>query len=299
MKPLRHYSVPGTVGGAAPDLGMKEIEDSARDLTQPQLIVREALQNSHDARRDDINILDVSVVVVDRIDKKASDCLRDVVFADWPKDHGLGRKPRFGSTGAVTFRDEGTHGLTGPTDPGLAAPHGISARFRGFFHELGRDNSQAQGGGTHGIGRNALFALSARHLMAVFSHTSEGDVRFMAFSLLEAYDRGGRRYLGWHYWSNPDTPSAGAVPVEGSDALEIAQALGIVGDLETSTGTAIMILDPSPRDVSSEGGNSQSMEGLEAFVREMQRAAQDFALIPLRVDESLALSFELNGVRLD
>ena len=124
-------------------------------------------------------------------------------------------------------------------------------------------------------------------------------MRFMAFSLLEAYDLGGRRYLGWHYWSNPDTPSAGAVPVEGSDALEIAQALGIVGDLETSTGTAIMILDPSPRDVSSEGGNSQSMEGLEAFVREMQRAAQDFALIPLRVDESLALSFELNGVRLD
>lgn len=299
MRPLRHFSAPATVGGAAPDLGMKEIEDSARDLTQGQLVVREALQNSHDARRADVETLSFGVMAVERLDVEASACLRDVVFGEWPENHRLGNKPKFASIGAVTFWDQGTHGLTGPVDPGVATPEGESARFRGFFLELGRDSSQAQGGGTHGIGRNALFALSARHLMAVFSHSSAGDMRFMAFSLREAYDLRGRRYLGWHYWGDPEQTESGAIPVQGDAALAIAQRLGIARQLDAETGTAIMILDPSPRGSGDDEEESLATSGLERFMREMASAAKDFAVIPLQVDQSLDLVFELNGERLD
>ncbi len=288
---MHHFSAPAAVGMAAADLGMNEIEDS--NLKRPALVLREALQNSHDARRDECEVLGFHVAGFSRVAPSVVHCLNETVFADWPEQHGLDQRPQFEGMAAMIFADSGTHGLTGPV---LAsdAGSGVAPRYQSFFLQLGRNTVQDQGGGTHGIGRNALIALSRLQTLVVYTNTSDGNQRLMALRLHRGYELGGSRYPGWHYWGLDGSHAKHPLPLEGAEATEVAAELGLLSDLDHETGTAIMVLDPAlSRD--DEGPTDDVADSLQAFMTDMRRACDDFALIHLLVDRDLNVSFALDG----
>ncbi len=289
---MRHFSAPAAVGMAAADLGMNEIEDS--NLERPALVLREALQNSHDARCDEREVLGFHVAGFSRLAPSVVRCLNETVFADWPDQHELGPCPLFGEMAAMIIADSGTHGLTGPVLASASVGSGVAPRYQSFFLQLGRNTIQDQGGGTHGIGRNALIALSRLHTLVVYTHTSNGDERLMALRLHRAYELGGHRYPGWHYWGLDGSDANHPLPLEGAEATDVAAELGLLCDLDHETGTAIMILDP---DLSraDEVSTDDVADSLQAFMTDMRRACDDFALIHLLVDKDLNVSFALDG----
>ena len=237
------YQLEGGAGGDA----------ARRALGRPRLdelsvLVREAVQNSWDARRNPEKISS-SIEFTARLETVKIDefkALQHRVFRDHPKDHPLSEQLRPELTRLV-FEDRGTVGLGGPVFKTARNQTDEPRNFVRFFRDIGRDVYAPAGGGTYGYGKSVLFNASAAATVIV--HTRFENLRgtkherLMAMSLWHASKD--ETHTGRHWWGVRDADHPRSIaPASGAMARDLAQKIGFNGFESETTGTSIMILAP-------------------------------------------------------
>ena len=212
------------------------------------LLVREAVQNSWDARRDQRG------GVTFRIDLSALtdlqlDTLAQSVFADVPPSLPLTgvlegvERPR-----VLVLSDHGTIGLGGPTRADIPTPPGQPRDFIDFLRNVGHPPDRPMTGGTYGYGKAASYLASRGQTICVYTRWEGPDgfeSRFIAAALGGTYQAAGpeRELLTGRHWWGVERDGI-AEPVVGEEADEIGAALGLRVRSGNDTGTSIIVIAP-------------------------------------------------------
>jgi hypothetical protein len=234
-------------GGAGGDAARRAL--GRPRLDRLSVLVREAVQNSWDARRIS-GKRSSSIDFIARLENIAADelaALKSRVFTRHPKEHPLNEYLSRSGIDRLVFEDRGTVGLGGPVFKTRRDDPDESRNFVRFFRDIGRDPYAAAGGGTYGYGKSVFFNASAAATIIVYTRfeTPRGSLqeRLMAMSLWQASRD--ETHTGRHWWGvkDEDHPRSMA-PASGALARDIAEAIGFKGFDRESTGTSIMILGP-------------------------------------------------------
>ncbi|MES2187194.1 MAG: hypothetical protein V4505_21780 [Pseudomonadota bacterium] len=212
------------------------------------LLVREAVQNSWDAR------LPGGAPVEFRADGyilsgEAGKRLMDEVFVqDAPQLMPRDKLRSAAQIPVLALSDFGTVGLGGPTRGDVAAAEGAPTHFVDFLRNLGRPPDRVHSGGTYGFGKAAYYLASAIQTICVYSrYSADGAIhsRFISAGLgtqFESRSPAPRKHTGRHWWGR--LRDGVAEPVTGAEADNLNQLLGgaVRGDYQT--GTTVFILMP-------------------------------------------------------
>ena len=215
------------------------------DLTRIELLIRETLQNSWDAREEDRP--PAYGVRLDRLEKSKRVILLDHVFTDLPVSlEQIRASLSSPDVHAVEIYDRGTTGLAGPFRASDEATDGLPNNFNSFVFDIGTTSDSEVSGGTFGFGKTATFDVSKAHSVVYWSRCrgldGELEYRLIASSLHDEYAEGGKRFTGAHWWgieTNDDV-----VPLRGREAEDLGNALFQKSFSEDETGTSILIIDP-------------------------------------------------------
>lgn len=251
-------------GGTAAEGVLNQLgRPSADRLT---LLVREAVQNSWDARAGNSQCVHFQVDGY-ALDQRRKERILAEVFA--VEAHGLGiRESLLSATPlrVLALSDFGTLGLGGPTRSDVVPARGEPTHFVDLLRNLGRPTDRQFSGGTYGFGKAASYLASALSTIAVFSkHRDEQGLhsRFIAAALGKDFETTGasaKRFTGRHWWGRISGGSSVADPVTGPDADQLATLFGGPERAMDATGTTIFVLEPM-------------LEGL-APLEAMERVAQ-------------------------
>lgn len=212
------------------------------------LVLRESLQNSWDARSHQSGPINFSVDEFEMtIDQTRT--LMHEVFAELPPHCQSTLLPKYifeRRVRVMVISDSGTKGLGGPVR-GHKSGSGERRDFVDFVRNLGRSTSKGMQGGTYGLGKGVLYKASKVGVCLIYSqtiHDGKIEPRLIAVSGGDGdYDDGGYRYTGRNWWGVPG--DNGIVdPMTGEDARDLAVRLGIPIASENDTGTSIVILVP-------------------------------------------------------
>src|SRR5207244_3909548 len=123
-------------------------------LDRLSLLVREAVQNSWDARAGDSVVeFGLSCWAMTRSQRSV---LHDAVFRNEPS--GLELRRHIAGEGefyVIAVYDRGTVGLEGPTRADIVTQSGQRTDFADFMHNIGQPPDRRFGGGTYGFGKTA------------------------------------------------------------------------------------------------------------------------------------------------
>ena len=235
------------------------------NLTNWELFVREALQNSWDAR-DRTSADDGVTFAIDYrlLDDHSSDILRRRVFGNGTEHvPGLQEALATKNIPLLIVSDSGTTGLRGPTNA-LFAADGPSD-FNSFVREIGRSASKEVKGGSYGFGKGVFFTAGRSRTILVYTRTVDqnGDRvhRFIAVANDDSYEHEGFKYTGRHWWGVEkefEDPRNGnctvfAEPLNGANADNAAKFFKMDRHFteEKQTGTSIAVIDPAFEDSST------------------------------------------------
>lgn len=223
-------------------------------LSRLTMLVREAAQNSWDARRPDRSLvsfdLNLGTVSAGHVNAWRS------LFADGgergaDRDGSFRRLARARSMRYLAIEDRGTVGLGGPTRSD--AGHSERREWLRFVLNSGdREGITAAGprGGTFGYGKGALYQLSRAHSVLVYTRfeneSGRLESRFIGVGVREAFWEGGRRYTGRQWWGMPETDHC--EPLRNEQADTVAHSLGLRGFHGDETGTTLIVVDPDLTD---------------------------------------------------
>lgn len=214
------------------------------DLDEFTVLVREAAQNSWDARRGD---RDVDFTIrVERLGGRAEAWRRRLLPG--PAEESV-RGFALGLTAdswCLTVSDRGTHGLGGPLRATERPAPGERNDFVQFMRNVGEPRDHDLGGGTYGFGKGIFYRTSRVKTVLADSRveTSAGagfERRVMGAALGEPFwPNSGTRFTGRHWWGRIVDDVID--PVTGSDAEAIAADLGLPGYEGDATGTNIVVV---------------------------------------------------------
>lgn len=221
------------------------------DLDFLELVIRESGQNVWDARlsRD---ARPRYVARVRAFDESQMRVLHDQVFSQLPEGDNRYCLPKLRTfvnqkIGEVLeIADYGTRGLGGPTNASYAPVGEEPTDFVDLIRNIGSRRDIAQGGGTYGYGKASLYAVSSCRTLIFDSQTVEGgspERRLIGAALGKDYEKQGRLFTGRHWWGKRDGQSM-IDPLSGTQADELASALGFFERGPEERGTTIAILDP-------------------------------------------------------
>lgn len=214
-------------------------------LSRIELVVRETLQNSWDARDEDW--IPAYGIRVYELGDDVKDVLRDRVFTDLPGSlDDLAASLRSDGTHAIEIFDRGTTGLDGPFRASAVAGPGESNNFNSFVFDIGTTKSSARSGGTYGFGKTATFEVSRAHSVVYWSRcrTASGELehRLIAATLHDPYEDAGARFTGAHWWGDPADEDI--VPLRGDAAEQLGERIFRTHFGDDETGTSILVIDP-------------------------------------------------------
>jgi hypothetical protein len=229
-------------GGAAAEGVRNQL---GRPAMQPlELLIREAVQNCWDARRDDVETVSVEMSLLE-LDDGASQELRGWLLRSPPPDVPLRDAISEGSITLLAIADRGTLGLAGPirADQLTDGP----TDFVDFVRNIGVPPEREISGGSFGYGKGAFFLCSRAN--AVIVHTlcewaGALESRFIACGLGTHHQRGGHPYTGRHWWGR--LAEDGIVdPLVGQEAEEAARRLSLPNRSgPNSLGTTVVSVAP-------------------------------------------------------
>lgn len=215
------------------------------------LVLREAVQNSWDARRPGSNAALRFAVRVRTLDARQDAAFRKIFdqseSLEPVKKNALAKQLQSKSRIRVLeLSDFGTVGLSGLSRPDL--PNGgEESRFVNFFFDFGRSHEESGDGGTYGFGRSSLYTSGRASLILADSLARTGagiERRVMACRIGEAFEvtsgafRG--RYSGRHFWGREKDEVA--QPLVSAAAETVAARLGLPERSAVAhTGTTIVI----------------------------------------------------------
>lgn len=245
MSEIRWWSQP------FPPEGGQTAEGIKRQLGRPGLpeyavLIREAVQNSWDARRDDRDgPIDVRIEMR-RLGAHAVNW-RHALGTSSQSGDGRGLLGKLHSNSwTLTVSDRGTNGLGGPIRSDEPHVQGVSANFVQFIRNVGEPRDKLLGGGTYGFGKGIFYRVSEAGTILVDTLNAEGNDnsrRLMGAALggIETTPDG-RRLTGRHWWGeiNGDVPD----PLLGATAEKIAADLGLPGFEDGRTGTDVTVVLP-------------------------------------------------------
>lgn len=220
------------------------------------LLIREAVQNSWDARANKVNQVGFRVDLLNLSPQQRS-ILRSEVFAQVPERHESLRRWLDLQAGQriLWLSDRGTVGLRGPTRANVIDEKG-ERNFADLVRNLGRDQSLVPGGGTYGYGKSSLFRTSQCKTVVFFTRirTSTGhQYRLMIGSWigrLVVSIRGRSVPHTGRMWWGRRSPDGIVDPILDEEARFLANALEAPSFGDNETGTSIGVLDPDLSDFS-------------------------------------------------
>jgi len=230
------------------------------------LLVREAIQNSWDARIAPAGGVQFQVDGY-LLDRDVRRTLAARVFGSVPFAVDVqARLLADGDFPVLAVSDFGTRGLCGPTRGNVVPLPGESTNFVDFMRYIGRPPNRAYAGGTYGFGKAAYFLASSLKTICVHTRFSNGlgmESRFMAAALgpqFESQGPEGQRFTGRHWWGQ--LAQDGVVdPILGTEADALALLLGGVQRSPDACGTTVYVLAPdfegaAPQQVLSQMGRA-------------------------------------------
>jgi hypothetical protein len=239
---LHRYSEPYAPTGAIAAEGVRNLLGRPR-LHPLELLVREAFQNSWDARLPGENVR--ADVDLDRIDTALARFIRSKVLVDPPPGLPLEVELQRDDLWLLSFSDRGTRGLGGPLRADDA--RGQPRDFVNFARNIGQPHERTTGAGSFGYGKGAFYMMSAARTIVVHTRcrTEDGRIesRFLGCAIGEHYtDDRGIRHTGRHWWG---VINDGIVdPVLDDEADRIADRLGMRSFGGDETGTTIGMIAP-------------------------------------------------------
>lgn len=260
MTRLRIYSKPRGAGDQTSG-GRGKLLRATSNLTRVQVLVRETLQNSWDAKLDDW--IPAYGVYVHRASEDVKRTLSDEVFTSLPESlKVLEDSLTHPKMRVMEIYDRGTSGLDGPFRAGEAAAPGAPNNFNSFVFDIGTTKDERGAGGTFGFGKTATFEVSHAHSVVYWSvcedNAGELEHRLVASALHEPYDEAGTRFTGAHWWG--DVIEEDTVPLRGAAAQELGERLFETHFGEEETGTSILVIDPEVRVDSQEEAAAERVQ---------------------------------------
>lgn len=244
---MRWWSQPFAAEGSSTSEGIKNLLGRP-DLDPLVVLVREAAQNSWDARRGDF--VDFSIDVR-RLGARAG-AWQHLLLPEPDLLTGMRLAENLAPDSMVVrVSDRGTTGLGGPIRADLPLSPGTSPDFVSFIRNVGEPRDTALGGGTFGFGKGIFYGLSRSSTLIVRTRCLvEGapQVRLMGAALGHSFDGATHRYTGRHWWGDvvdnvPDpllderaeqvAVELGLEPFEddfGTDVLVLGADLGLIGE---------------------------------------------------------------------
>ncbi|MEV5731340.1 hypothetical protein AB0N50_37145 [Streptomyces pharetrae] len=241
MKNAKWWAQPSAPEGASPGEGIRK-QLGRPDLDPLQVLVREAAQNTWDARLGTSEVgFDVALAEPGPFGLQP---WKDLLLPAFGDDTSLSLAAALDDPATVllTISDRGTGGLGGPLR-GDRVYHG-SADFVGLVRDIGRTSHRAHSGGTYGFGKGVLFTTSTAGTILVRTRCRWQDriqTRLIAVALGDSFDHQERRYTGRHWWGRiavdgiPD-------PLLDGEADAVADALGLPARAADELGTDIVIV---------------------------------------------------------
>lgn len=260
MKPLDLQAEAYVATGNIASEGMRNQLGRPR-VDRLALLVREATQNTWDAKAANADRVRFGMAVHE-LSPNQCRVLRDVVFRETPppgavaqgRTDDLGqsvRHPQDAIASGEPVRmllvyDRGTTGLGGPTRANQFSAGSDARDFVDFFRNVGTPPDTAQGGGTFGYGKAALYLASSAQTILVHTRARVNGTptsRFMVSGLSNRYAHAQQLFTGRHWWGR--RAADGIVdPVDSAEADELAHALGFPPIDGDECGTTIGILAP-------------------------------------------------------
>ncbi|MGY1684411.1 hypothetical protein ACI8AK_02360 [Geodermatophilus sp. SYSU D00867] len=254
MISMNHFAEPRAPHGGLAGEGALNLLGRP-DLDPYVVLVREAVQNSWDARAGDGDVrvsLGLSEVTTEQ-----RLALKDEVFSSLPPkgvfnnvlesgDVELERALKDRGLRMLCITDRGTKGLGGPLRADRPADEGEATNFIDLVFNIGQPSDRELGGGTYGFGKTISYLVSG--CRTVLIHTSANyrgriQQRLIAQTIGRQYDYRRQNYTGRHWWGRFGSDNA-VEPVTGDAAKRLADRLGLPAFSAEETGTTIAILAP-------------------------------------------------------
>lgn len=242
-EPLERYSKPhghGDVSGK----GLGRLMGATK-LTVVELLVRETIQNTWDARLEGRR--PEYGAYARFIPEPRARVLREEVFKDLPPVSPLADSLRQANFATLEVYDRGTLGLDGPLDP-RSADVDHTSNFVKLVYDIGSTKVSGSGsGGTYGFGKTAAFTAGASRSVVYWTvcRNPEGALEHRLIGVChgDEYSDEGQRFTGVHWWGRSPSDSE-LLPLVGDEAKALGERLFTRRFQEGETGTSIMIIDP-------------------------------------------------------
>lgn len=236
------YSEPyQPTGGLAAEGVMNQL--GRPDIEPLEVLVREAVQNCWDARRETEGSIRVEIARR-QLDAAAVAILAERVLVDPPPDVPLADELRPGMR-ILHFADFGTSGLGGPTRADQVGD-GTPRDFVDFVRNIGQPPDKDFGGGSFGYGKAAFYIASRARTIVIdtMCETVDGlERRLIGAALGTNHTQENLSYTGRHWWGVmiDGVPE----PLTGDDAAQTAAQLGLPArEGREGLGTTVAIIAP-------------------------------------------------------
>lgn len=261
--PERVHAAGGFQGG-----GITRLLGTPRmdDLT---LLVREAVQNSWDARWPSDSLGTVGF----RVSLRTLTADQRAALVEMLDDGGIGGTPLSSVLGdpsiaVAEIADTGTCGLNGPTRAD-EVEDGRPRNFVDFIRNIGAPQDRDESGGTYGFGKGSYYRASQAATIAVLTRcrleSGELEARFIVAAVGDP-TAGGAPTTGRTFWGKADLSGDLAEPLIGEEA-EAAGALLGMSVAAGESGTSILV-------VGFDTGAAQTSSEEQAQARSLERAAE-------------------------
>jgi hypothetical protein len=242
------YSEPYPAGGAISAEGVRN------QLGRPQLslfevLTREAIQNSWDARLDTQTVR--FAVDGHECDEAQQQAISRLLGQDVPtKGLKLADSLEAEPLRLLVISDRGTTGLGGPTRADIELPDCGPHDFVAFLRNVGEPRDKELGAGTYGFGKTIFYLVSHASTIVVYTRCRLNDAyqsRLIGCAIGESFrqqiGKVLKPYTGRHWWGVPGDGIQ--EPLLDSAADEAAAAFDLPTFGVTETGTSIVVLDPA------------------------------------------------------
>lgn len=240
--------------------GSVAAEGIVKQLGRPEMdpltvLVREAAQNSWDARRP-AGPVDFHVAL-SRLGPCAKAWREELLPPPSPTSGNALNEILNEDAVLLTVSDRNTLGLGGPIRAGIRPGAGEKPDFVQFIRNVGEPRDHEYGGGTYGFGKGIFYRISSAGAILVDTQTSESTPsrRLIGAALGESYYVGDQRHTGRHWWGA--VGDVVADPILDNDADAISRKLGLPGFVEGDSGTDIVIIGADLGPASNDPGSPQ------------------------------------------
>lgn len=244
MNPLHLHSETFSPGGSLASIGLlNQLGRPHLDILQ--VLVREAVQNSWDARASDRSTVRFGISGW-QLSEQQLNLLKETIFRTAPENLNLRQiireRERFD---VLAVYDRGTTGLAGPTRADVLTTKSEPNSFINFIRNVGQPPNRYLAGGTYGYGKAAFYRASEIRTICVYTrclHQEKPQSRFIVAALGEPFEAGRQKYTGRHWWGRCEDGIA--EPLIDGDADKLAENLGLPLFAGQEKGTVVLVLLP-------------------------------------------------------